>query len=193
MIAINNIKKTMVATIIGLSLMTVSVANADEYKIDKSHSFIEFGTMHFGFSILKGRFNSFDGTINYKPDGGSNSVNIEIDMNSVDSNWSRRDKHLRSADFFDVTTFPTATFKSEIVDLNNDSIVLNGDLTLHGVTKKVTINAIKLGSGKDPRGVMRVGFKGSFSINRSDYGISKNLGPKSEKVDLTLYIEAIKQ
>ena len=191
----NYFKSAMIGCVLSAGLLISTAATADKYEIDLSHSFIEFGTMHLGFSILKGRFNKFSGEVNFNEPSSSDvdSTTIEIDMTSVDSNWAARDKHLRSADFFDVDKYPTAKFVSKEVKVDGDKITIIGDFTLHGTTKSITIDASKIADGKDPWGGFRVGFKGDFSFNRSDFGVSKNLGPKSEKVDINLYIEAVKK
>ncbi len=124
---------------------------------------------------------------------GDSSINVEIDVGSVDTNHAERDKHLRGTDFFDVKNHPIATFSSTSFSANDNGGTLEGKLTLHGVTKPITIEVTKIGEGKDPWGGYRAGFSGSFVLTRSDFDISYNLGPASETSELQLTIEGIRQ
>lgn len=191
------IRNTVIATTLALVAGFTSVANAAQYKIDTegNHSFIQFKIQHLGFSWLLGRFNEFEGDFSYdKANEAANKISITIDTSSVDSNHELRDKHLRSDDFFDVKTFPQATFVSTSFKPSTDGkAILTGDLTLHGVTKSVIIDVNKIGEGKDPWGGYRVGFEGSTSLSLSDYNIKKNLGPKSQEVELYFSFEGIQQ
>lgn len=188
-------------TLTGFSLATaflvsaVLPANAAEYKIDPTHSFIEFKTIHLGFSWLSGRFNNIDGTMTYDPAAGAEAQKIEltIDTASLDTNHAERDKHLRSADFFDVENHPTATFVSTGFEGDENGGTLSGDLTLLGVTKPISFEITKIGEGEDPWGGYRAGFEGSYTLTRKDFGMSYNLGPAAEDVVIDLMIEAIKQ
>lgn len=174
--------------------MSVSIANAAEYKIDPTHSFINFKTNHLGFSWLSGTFNKISGTIDYDPENSvDQKVNIEIDTASLDTNLPERDKHLRSAEFFDVEKFPTATFVSTGYNGDANGGTLSGDLTLHGVTKNISFDVKKIGEGKDPWGGYRAGFEGSYILKRGDFGMNYNLGPAAENVQVDLFIEAIKE
>lgn len=170
-------------------------AAAAEYKIDPAHSFIQFKTNHLGFSWLVGRFNTFDGTFNFDPSAGPGAQAIElvIDTTSIDSNHAERDKHLRSADFLDVSKFPTATFKSTGYEGDENGGVLSGDLTLMGVTKPISFEVRKIGEGEDPWGGYRAGFEGQYTLTRADFGMDYNLGPAAEQVELDLLIEGIRQ
>jgi polyisoprenoid-binding protein YceI len=180
----------------GLMLLSPALL-ADTYKIDTegAHASVEFKIKHLGYSWLVGRFNTFNGEFNYdaaKPSDAT--VNVNIDTTSIDSNHAERDKHLRSKDFLDVATFPQAEFASQsFTDLGDGKATLVGDLTLHGVTKSVTIDVEKIGEGQDPWGGYRLGFEGTTSIALKDFGIDTNLGPASTHVELTLNVEGIKQ
>ena len=105
----------------------------------------------------------------------------------------KRDKHLRGSDFLDTDKYPTASFKTTKFTGNGDKGQLEGELNLHGVTKPISLEVTKIGEGKDPWGGYRAGFYGTFTIKRSDYGISYNLGPAAETMDLEISIEGIKQ
>ncbi|MEM7300315.1 MAG: YceI family protein [Pseudomonadota bacterium] len=173
---------------------TAVPALSASYTVDLSHSFIKFETGHLGVSKLSGRFNKFSGTMNYDPAAGpgAQSIKIEIDTTSIDTNWADRDKHLRSADFLDVGKFSTATFESTGYEGDANGGTLSGKLTFLGVTKEISFPIKKIGEGKDPWGGYRAGFEGSYTLTRKDFGMGYNLGPSGEKVVVTLQIEAIK-
>jgi len=179
-----------------LALMTLgTTAQAADYTIDNggAHASVNFRIQHLGFSWLSGRFDTFSGTFSFDESAPEQSViNVEIDTTSVNSNHAERDKHLRSGDFLDVEAFPTATFSSTSMVIDGESAVINGALTLHGVTKDIVINADFIGSGDDPWGGYRAGFVGTTRISLADFNINFNLGPASEEVELTLYIEGIR-
>ena len=117
-----------------------------------------------------------------------------INTASIDSNHAERDKHLRSADFLNVSKFPQATFNStKIVAKEGDNFDLHGKLTLNGVTKEVVIAAEKIGEGSDPWGGYRAGFAGSTSFALKDFGINYDLGPAASTVYLDLTVEGVRQ
>ena len=178
----------------GMLCLAAGHANAESYTVDGSHSFIQFRTKHLGYSWLPGRFNKFEGKLTYDPSKGpeSQSVSITIDTASLDTNWADRDKHLRSADFFDVEKYPTATFQSTGYEGDASGGKLTGDLTLLGVTKSISFDIRKIGEGDDPWGGYRAGFEGSYNLNREEWGMDYNLGPAAKVIELNLLIEAIK-
>ena len=179
-----------------LSLMATG-ANAADYVIDNkgAHASINFKIQHLGYSWLTGRFNTFEGQFSFdqaKPE--DSKISVKIDTTSVDSNHADRDKHLKSDDFLHVAKYPEAKFVStKVEDLGGGKLKVHGDFTLHGMTNKIVIMTNKVGEGKDPWDGYRVGFEGTNRIAMSDYGITKNLGPASTHVDLTLHIEGVKQ
>ena len=187
----NITRKILMAGVLGLGLLSVGTATAAQYKIDRAHSTIEFAVSHFGYGIVKGRFNEFSGEFGFGGDDGD-VTKIEIDMESLDSNWAARDKHLRSDDFFNVADFPKAIFVSTGMVSNGDDITLTGDLTIHDVTKSIEVAVTKIGQGEDRGGNEVMGFKGEFKINRSDYNVSMNLGPLVEEVTIIMYIDGAK-
>lgn len=180
----------------GLLALSGSLQAAD-YVIDKEgqHAFINFKISHLGYSWLYGRFNDFDGTFSWDADKPAESdVQVTIQTASVDSNHAERDKHLRSDDFLSVEEHPQATFKSTKVDMTGDDTAkITGDLTLNGVTKPVVLDAKFLGEGSDPWGGYRAGFEGSTTLKLKDFGITKDLGPASQEVELILSVEGIRQ
>lgn len=174
-----------------------SPVSAAEYIVDKKgmHAFIQFKISHLGYSWLTGRFNDFDGRFTYdefQPD--KSTVEITIDPASVDSNHAERDKHLRDEDFLHVSKYPKARFVSTSFVLNEKGEgVMTGKLTLRGVTREIEIEVKRVGQGNDPWGGYRVGFEGRTELTLKDYGITKNLGPASRKVELYFGIEGIRQ
>jgi len=170
-------------------------AIAAEYEIDLSHSFIQFKIQHLGFSWLIGRFNDFEGTFTYDPEGGSEAqrISVTIQTDSIDSNWADRDKHLRSDNFLDVETYPTATFVSTGYQGDESGGVMTGDLTLHGVTRPIEITVGKVGEGDDPWGGYRAGFSGTATLSRSDFGMEFYVGPNSDVMEMELFVEGVRQ
>lgn len=187
------ILKSRAASILATSLFCVaSPAFAADYVIDKKgqHAFVNFKASHLGYSYIIGRFNDFSGTFSYdKADPASSKVSVSINTKSLDTNHAERDKHLRSADFFDVTKNPTATFESTGYKASADGDQLMGDLSINGVTKPVSIEVKHIGEGKDPWGGYRSGFEGNVTVNATDYGLPKWVGD----VQITLNIEGVKQ
>jgi len=161
---------------LSLSLLLPALASAElaTYKVDADHSGVGFSVRHF-VSNVPGRFRDFDGIIKYdRQNPAASSVEFTVKAASVDTSNNDRDEHLRGKDFFDVQSFPTLTFTSTKVsakDANN--LDVTGNLTLHGVTKEVTIPVELLGSMKTPTGE-KAGFETAFTINRKDYGIVWN-------------------
>ena len=181
--------------VLGFSLGGMgATAPAADYEIDPAHSFIEFRIKHLGYSWLYGRFNRFSGGFSHDPaDPSANRISVSIDPASVDTNHAERDKHLRNPDFLDVEKYPDAGFESTKYTGDAESGTLDGMLTLHGVTKPISLELRKIGEGKDPWGGYRAGFIGTVTLTRGDFGISYNLGPASETMELELGIEGIRK
>lgn len=167
------------------------------YKFDEQgqHQFVMFKISHLGYSWLYGRFNDFSGEFKLDAENPQNSsVSATIQTASIDSNHAERDKHLRGEDFLNVSKYPTATFKSTKIEVTGENTgKITGDLTLHGVTKSVTLDAKMLGHGKDPWGGYRMGFEAATTLRLADFGITYNLGPASETVDMIISVEGILQ
>ncbi len=178
-------------------LLTALPATAADYVIDtkNAHASITFRIKHLGFSWLTGRFDRFSGTFSFddkNPD--ASKVKVEIDTASVDTNHAERDKHLRAADLLDTDGFPSATFESTSVKSEgSDKAKITGKLTLHGITKEITIDAARIGGGKDPWGGYRDGFTGTTELTLADFGINRDLGPAAKTIELTLNVEGIRQ
>lgn len=187
------------AAAIALPALTPGLVQAapERYVIDTegAHAFIQFRIKHLGYSWLYGRFNEFGGTFTYDPDDTSASqAQVEIKTASLDSNHAERDKHLRGSDFLDVTKYPTATFRStSYKETGFNKGVLEGELTLKGITKPVKIDVERIGNGPDPWGGYRRGFEGRTEFALKDFGIDYNLGPASRTVEMMLTVEGIRQ
>jgi len=184
--------------VLGLLLTVTSSfsVTAAEYGVDIKgmHAFIQFRIVHLGYSVLAGRFNDFDGDFTWdKTNPGASSINIEIKTKSLDSNHAERDKHLRNEDFLDVDKYPTATFKSTKYHGDASGGKMDGMLTLHGVTKAITLDVKVIGEGDDPWGGYRAGFEATTSIRRADFGMDYNLGPAAESMDFDLFIEGVRK
>ncbi len=179
----------------GLTMLLIGPAAAANYKIDTegAHASINFEASHLGFSVLTGRFDTFDGQFVFDSEAPEkSSVSVEIDMNSVNSNHARRDEHLRSVDFFDVTNHPKAIFVSSGVEITGeDTATIFGDLTIRGVTKPVQLETQFIGEGEDPWGGYRSGFKGKTTIYLGDFEMDGTIG--NAPIDLVLHVEGIRQ
>lgn len=190
-----NVRDHLFATAIAVAAVGLAApAQAADYTIDPAHTFVSFNITHLGMSTLRGRFNTVSGKLVWDEGNPSaSSIVIDIDPASVDSNHAERDKHVRSEDFLDVQTHKSAGFKSTGYQGNASGGKLMGELTLHGVTKPVTIEVRRLGEGPDPWGGYRVGFVGSTMIKRADFGMDYNLGPAAETMAFELTVEGIRQ
>ncbi|MDW6005550.1 YceI family protein [Vibrio mangrovi] len=188
-------KKALLATGLALTTSLSFGAAAADYVIDTEggHASINFKVSHLGYSYIQGRFNQFDGTFSYDPENmTASNVQVSVDTTSLDSNHAERDKHLRGGEFIDAGKYATAVFKSTgIVDQGNGQFTVNGDLTLHGQTKPISIDAKLIGAGADPWGGERAGFEGTTTLQLADFGI-KAMG-MVDTVDMQLYVEGIKQ
>ena len=173
-------------------------AYAATYKIDPGHSAVGFKIRHL-FSNVPGRFDRYEGAVEYDPKNPSSwAASATIQIASINTNAEARDQHLKSADFFDAEKFPVMTFKSTgVAGAAENGAKLNGDLTLHGVTKPVTLDLQIHGSGKDMQGKVRAGFTATAKINRKDFGVAWNKVMEGgglvlgDEVDITIDVEAV--
>ena len=168
------------------------------WKVDPVHSSVEFHVKHLGIATVKGQFNEFEGTVEVDADGAR--AYGTVDVASVDTREPQRDEHLRSADFFEVERFLRIAFQSTAIrPLDDDEFEIDADLTIHGVTRPVTLKAVFEGAETDPQGNDRVGVSASTQINRSDYDMKFNaaLGSGnlvvSDKVKILVEVSAVKQ
>ncbi|WP_421683353.1 YceI family protein [Stutzerimonas urumqiensis] len=190
------LKKTIAALGLGTALLAGQALAAD-YVIDTKgqHAFVNFKISHLGYSWLYGTFRDFEGSFSFdaqQPESGK--VKVTIDTASVDTNHAERDKHLRSDEFLNVDDHPTATFESTAIESTGENTAdITGNLTLNGITKPVVISARLLGEGQDPWGGYRAGFEGSTTLRLDDFGITRDLGPAAESVELILSVEGVRQ
>ena len=145
---------------------------AGTWDIDPVHSDVSFSVRHMMVSKVRGRFGSFSGQIATGEDITGSSVTATIDATSIDTNNEQRDNHIRSADFFDVANHPTWTFVSSAVRADDDELFLDGELTIKGVTRPVTMQASVEGAGEDPWGAERVGIRVRGKLDRKDFGLT---------------------
>ncbi len=145
-----------------------------KWNLDTTHSAAEFAVKHLMISTVKGRFNTFTGTGETNADGTIKSAELSIDAASINTNVEARDNHLKSADFFDVEKFPKITFKSTKIDQKGTDISITGDLTIHGVTKPVTLKGEFTPPVTDPWGNSRSALAVATKINRKDWGLHYN-------------------
>lgn len=191
------LQKSFAALALGATLFAAVPVMAADYVIDKEgqHAFVNFKISHLGYSWLYGTFKDFDGSFSFDASSPQDSkVKVTLKTASVDSNHAERDKHLRSADFLNVSKYPTATFESTAVKSTGSGTAdITGNLTLNGVTKPVVIAATFVGEGKDPWGGYRAGFAGTTTLHLKDFDIQKDLGPASQDVQLTISVEGVRQ
>ncbi len=175
-------------------LSTVSMAiMADSYTIDPSHTYPNFTINHLGFSTMHGRFDKTSGTLNLDQAKGTGSVEIVVEMASVDTGFKKRDKHLRGPDFFNVAEFPTMTFKSTKVVFKGKGAIITGNLTLKGTTKIVNLDVVSINCGVHPFNKKHVcGFDATTSIKRSDFGINYGLPAIGDEMAIQIEVEAVK-
>ena len=175
-----------------------TLAHAVPYDIDTGHSAVGFSVRHMMVSNVKGSFGKFTGTVDVDEKKFQKStIDVTIDASSIDTNDEKRDAHLKNADFFDVEKYPTITFKSKSIKKRGKSRYdVLGDLTMHGVTKEVTLKIDELsGPVKGPWGNIRRGARATAQLNRKDFGITwnKNLDGGGlvvgEKIKIELEIE----
>lgn len=184
------------------ALLAVTFASAQSvWNFDKAHSSVHFTIKHMVISEVEGQFTKFNGEIKTTKDDFSDAkINFTVDVNSVSTDNEKRDNHLKSADFFDVEKFPTMTFVSTSVEkVSNGNYNLKGNLTLHGVTKQITLKMSYGGTIKDPWGNTRAGLKVSGTINRVNFGLKYNSTMEAgglligEDVNITCKVELIKK
>ena len=170
------------------------------YAIDVSHTTLGFTVRHMAVSKVRGAFNTFEGTLQLAESPEDSTVSVTIQAGSVDTRDENRDNHLRTNDFFDVENHPTWTFVSTSIKAEGPTEwKVEGDLTIRGVTKSVTLDATLEGVVKDPYGLHRVGFSARTTINREDFGVAFGAVMEAgglvvaKKVDIEIEVEATLQ
>lgn len=188
-------KKLLLVTTLASAMVLPTLANAADYKIDAkgAHASINFKVSHLGYSFIQGRFNTFSGEFSFDANNvEASKVSVVIDTTSLDSNHAERDKHIKSDTFINAGKYSTSTFVSNnVVKKADGSLAISGDLTLHGVTKNITLDAQFIGEGQDPWGGYRAGFEATTRLQLKDFGIT--VMGASSYVDMDLQLEGIKQ
>ena len=170
---------------------------AGTWTIDPVHSEIGFSVRHVMVSKVRGKFTNFSGQIVTAEDPFKSSATAEIDLKSITTGNDQRDEHLRSADFFEVETYPTMTYRSTGARFEDGNYILDGELTLKGITRRVPLVLELNGFGPDPYGGTRAGFTASGELSRSDFNVSFNAPLQNggvvvgDKITLHLEIEAV--
>jgi polyisoprenoid-binding protein YceI len=170
------------------------------YDIDVSHTRVGFAVRHMAVSKVRGEFKEFSGVLELAEDPADSKISVTIQAGSVETKDENRDNHLRTNDFFDVEQYPTWTFTSTAIrPVTTSEWQVDGDLSIRGVTRQVTLDATLEGVVQDPYGFHRVGFSASTTINRDDFGVSFNAALEAgglvvaKKVDIDLEVEATLQ
>jgi len=174
-----------------MTMVGVSSAQAESYTVDPNHQGVVFEIEHLRISKVFGKFTKLTGTVEYDPKNvEASKFDLTVEAASIDTGNANRDKHLRSADFFNVEKFPTITFKSTKVTRDGDDkdeLKVTGELTLLGVTKTVTIEL----EVKGPAAKGQYGFTGDIDINRTDYGMKYGVPMIGDKVELDISFEVL--
>ena len=175
--------------------VAASASAADTYQLDPVHTSITFRVKHLNVTYIYGRFNEVAGILVFDDANPANSsIQVQVKTASIDTFNAKRDDHLRSPDFFDASAYPLIEFRSTAVKkVDPETYNVQGDLTLHGVTRSVTVAAILTGAGMDPWGNDRIGFESVFMIKRTDFGMTENLQAAGDEVRLTVSVEGIRK
>lgn len=172
---------------------------AGTWEIDPGHADVAFTGRHFMVTKVRGRFTDVRGTVTVGEHMNDSSVDVTIGMASVESGSAARDEHLRSAELFDVERYPEATFRSVAVDWRGSGGVVHGDLTIHGVTRRVPLEVTFEGYARDPWGGERAIFSAATRVDREDFGITWNMALEtggvlvSKKLSFEFEGQAVKQ
>jgi polyisoprenoid-binding protein YceI len=168
------------------------------YTIDTTHSDVGFSVRHMVFAKVRGHFTKWSADLAFDPaNPAKDSVNVTIQVDSIDTREAQRDGHLKSPDFLDAAKYPTITFKSTKVEGSGKTYNVTGDLTIHGVTKSVPLEVEELGGGKDPWGNQRVAFHAKTKVDRKEFGLVWNQALETggvlvgETIDIEIDVEAI--
>ena len=191
-----NVKQARIALALLSTVLAGSAFAAEAYKIDPSHTYPSFEADHFGgLSVWRGKFNKSEGSVTLDRAAKTGTVDITIDAASIDFGNDKLNEHSKSPDMFDVAKYPTATYKGKLVFNGDTPSSVNGELTLHGVTKPVTLHINKFKCMINPMSKKEVcGADASTTFNRADFGVAfgTQMGFNPE-VKLAIQVEAVKQ
>lgn len=177
------------ASLVSVSLTGGLAAQAAEFAVDATHSTVLFRVKHMGTSYAFGRFNDVSGRFAL---GEGGALDVRVKSASVDTANAKRDQHLRGVDFLNAVQFPEIRFKSTRVtqaSSGTDAFDVAGELTLHGVTRPVSLRLERTGTGKDMRGKAIAGVYGEFTVRRTDFGMKAMVGPVGDEIRLTVSLE----
>ena len=186
--------RLFLVTVLALAAAVPAGRAADEYAVDPAHTAVTFKISHLGLSWTHGRFKDVSGTFAVdaaNPAGTRFELTAKVE--SVDTDNAKRDEHLKTPDFFDAKKFPTITFKSAAVKAVEGGYEVKGDITLHGVTKPITVTLAGGRTAEFPKGVVRTGFSCEFMVKRSDFGMDKMVGAVGDNVYLAVSFEGTKK
>ncbi len=178
--------------LMALAMMAAPLAAGEKFTVDAGHSAVLFHVKHMGIGISYGRFNEFEGSVDYDKNASAMSFELSVKASSVDTAAERRDKHLRSPDFLNANQFANITFKSTKVERAGDNkLKVTGDFTMLGTTKQVTFDVEETGAGEHPRGGFLRGYHAVGVIKRSEYGMTYGLdnGALADEITLIISLE----
>lgn len=192
------IRKYFVLLLTASALCSTASAQTETFVLDNSHTSVIFGVKHFGCSYTYGRFNQVRGGFTLdRANPAASQFQLAIDVNSIDSNDPKRDEHLKGPDFFNVKQSPVITFQSTAIKVEKseegEMYNMTGKLTIHGVTKEVTLPVKKIGEANGPYGNYRCGFLCQTNIKRSEYGMANMVDKIGDEVAITVSFEGIRQ
>ena len=186
-----------VAVFTAFLILTISAAaQVQTWQIDPNHTAAQFSVRHMGISTVRGAFTKVSGSAQYDPSNVSKtSIDATIDASSVDTRVSMRDNDLRSPNYFDVEKYPTITFKSKSVQAAGEGkLKIVGDLTIHGVTKEVTLDVDGPSAPvTDPKGNSHLGASASTKVNRKDFGVGGSSNMVGEDITITIDVELVRK
>lgn len=187
------IARTLTAALLASAFAAPALAAPTTYTLDPTHTQILFTYSHMGFSNITGRFDASEGKLVYDPENPSaSSIEISTQISSVTTGVAKLDEHLKSADYFDAASFPTATFKSTKVEAAGEGkLTVTGDLSIRGTTQQATFQVTLNKVGEHPMAkVPAIGFDASGRIDRSSFGIDKYVAATGPEVKLAITVEA---
>jgi polyisoprenoid-binding protein YceI len=191
----DRLRRLPIAVTVLVSLVVTARASAqDKCEIDPVHSSIVFKSKHLDTSYVFGRFDKFGGTLTDSPSGPTKTAfDVTVEVNSINTGNEKRDTHLKSPDFFSAKEFPTIKFKSTSAKAGSDGkIEVTGDLTMHGQTKSITTTVQRVGESNAPQFGPRVGYYTTFTVKRSDFGMSSMIPMVGDEVELMVGFESKK-
>jgi polyisoprenoid-binding protein YceI len=177
-----------------LIVLAAPAVRADDYVLDSAHAAVSFQISHLGLSLTHGRFKEMKGSFSIdstKP--AASKFELVVKADSVDTDNAKRDEHLRSPDFFNAKQHPVVSFKSTSVKPAKDGYEVTGDLTLHGVTKPITVKLMGGKTAEFPKGITRTGYSTAFTIKRSEFGMDKALDAVGDDVEISVSFEGTRK